>query len=82
MSGLLTVTLLVTLMGLLAMRFGVDSRDGRDWSPQPGQRQWQPTHRPARRTTGSRSVLLRSVQAAAQRGDGGSSRPRSVGGAA
>lgn len=57
MTGLLTMAILVTLMGLLAMRFGVDSRDGRDWHGRPGR--WPP-HRPVRRAEVVKAVRLRA----------------------
>jgi hypothetical protein len=76
MTGLLTMTILVSLTGLVAMRFGVDTRDGQDWHPQPDQ--WQPSHRPARRAGGYRVVPLPAVQIA----EGGSRRPGTVGDAA
>jgi hypothetical protein len=57
MTGLLTMAILVTLMGLLAARFGVDSRDGRDWHRRPGQ--W-PLHRLDRRAEVRSAVRLRA----------------------
>jgi hypothetical protein len=49
MTGLLTMAILVGLLGLLAMRFGADSRDGQDWHRRPGQ--WRPSQRPPRRAS-------------------------------
>lgn len=84
MSGLLTITILITLTGLLAMGFGVDSRDGQDWRRRPGQ--WRPSHRPARRAEVSWMPLQRTPRVhpspAPGAGEAGSSRPRSVRGAA
>jgi len=84
MTGLLTMTILVLLIGLLALRFGADTRDGRDWHRQPGQ--WRPPHRPAHRSGASPVVTLRVVpnpdRGSMRPAEAGSSRPRSVGGAA
>lgn len=35
MTGMLIVGAFVVLMGLLAARFGADTRDGRDWREEP-----------------------------------------------
>jgi len=36
MTGMLIMGLMVLLLGLLANRYGVDSRDGQDWASRPG----------------------------------------------
>jgi hypothetical protein len=36
MTGLLIMGVLMALVGLLASRYGVDSRDGQDWRSRPG----------------------------------------------
>jgi hypothetical protein len=80
MTGLLTMTIVVTMIGLLAMRFGVDSRDGRDWHHNPGQ--WRPPDRSTRWAGGPGPLPRRGARASDQMVETASSRPRSVRGAA
>lgn len=48
MTSMLIMAAIVVLMGLLAIRFGADTRDGQDWREQPDE--WRQRSNPPFRT--------------------------------